>query len=62
MSDNKHIVGGPDRGRVAGDEDYEVHAFANRHGMTPDEVRELIERVGNDRDALERAAAKLRRH
>jgi hypothetical protein len=30
--------------------------------MTPDEVREMVERIGNDRSALEREAAKLRRH
>jgi hypothetical protein len=62
MPDNKDLVGGPDRARVAGDEDYEVSAFARRHGMTPDEVRDMIHRIGNDRDALEREAAKLRRH
>ena len=62
MSDNKDLVGGPDRARVAGEEDYEVAAFARRHGMSPDEVREMIRRIGNDRDALEREAAKLRRH
>lgn len=62
MADDKNFVGGADRAGVAGKEDYEVQAFASRHGMTPDEVREMIERIGNDRDALEREAAKLRRH
>ena len=62
MADDKSFVGAQDRVRVAGDEDYEVQAFARRHGMTPDEVREMVERIGNDRDALEREAAKLRRH
>ena len=62
MPDDKTIADARDRVRVAGDEDYEVQAFARRHGMTPDEVREMIDRIGNDRDALEREAAKLRRH
>lgn len=62
MSDNKSFVGGQDRARVAGEEEYEVQAFARRHGMTPQEVRDMVERIGNDRDALEREAAKLRRH
>ncbi len=62
MADDKNLVGGADRARVAGAEDYEVQAFAQRHGMSPQEVREMIERIGNDRDALEREAAKLRRH
>jgi hypothetical protein len=62
MPDDKSFIGGADRARVAANEDYEVEAFARRHGMTPGEVRELVARVGNDRDALEREAAKLRRH
>lgn len=62
MADDKTFVGGQDRVRVAGEEEYEVQAFARRHGMTPQEVRDMIERIGNDRDALEREAAKLRRH
>ncbi|MEO7223408.1 MAG: DUF3606 domain-containing protein [Devosia sp.] len=62
MADDKTFVGGQDRARVAGEEEYEVSAFAHRHGLTPDEVREMIERIGNDRDALEREAAKLHRH
>ena len=62
MADDKSFVGGQDRVRVAGEEEYEVSAFASRHGMTPAEVREMIERIGNDRSALEREAAKLRRH
>ncbi len=62
MSDNKNIIDWHDRARVAAEEDYEVSAFARRHGMSPDEVRDLISRIGNDRDALEREAAKLRRH
>ena len=62
MPDDKSFVGGADRARVSAAEDYEVEAFARRHGMTPDEVREMVARIGNDRDALEREAAKLRRH
>lgn len=61
MSDNRSILLGPDRVRAAGADDYDLHAFARRHGLTPDEVRDMVERVGPDRDALEREAAKLRR-
>jgi len=62
MPDNRDITSGADRRQVAGREGYEVRVLASRHGMTPDEVRDMIERIGNDRDALEREAAKLRRH
>ena len=62
MADDKSFVGGADRARVSAKEDYEVQAFAQRHGMTPAEVREMVERIGNDREALEREAAKVKRH
>ena len=62
MADDKTLTGDPDRVRVARNERYEVEQFARRHGMTPDEVHEMVARIGNSRDALEREAAKLRRH
>ncbi len=62
MADGKSFIGGADRARVSAAEEYEVQAFERRHGMTPDEVLEMVARIGNDRDALEREAAKLRRH
>ena len=62
MADNKGIVGGQDRARVAGGEDYEVQDFASRHGISPDEVREMIKRVGNNREALEKEAMRLKRN
>jgi hypothetical protein len=62
MADDKSIVGGRDRARVAGGEDYEVQDFASRHGISPDEVREMIKRVGNNREALEQEAMRLKRN
>jgi hypothetical protein len=62
MPDNKTIVGGQDRARVAAGEDYEVHDFARRHGVSPDEVRDMISRVGNSREALEREVMRLKRN
>ena len=62
MADNKSEVGGPDRARVAAGEDYEIYDFARRHGLTPDEVRQMIGRVGNSRDALEQEAMRLKRN
>ena len=61
MSDDKNQVGGPDRSRVAGGEDYEVRHFADANGISMDEARTLIGRHGNDREALTREAAKLKR-
>ena len=34
MADDKSNVGGQDRSRVAGDQDYEVRYFAERHGIS----------------------------
>ena len=59
MPDNKSQVGEPDRSRVAAAERYEVQHLAERTGISTDEARELIEKFGNDRETLEREAAKL---
>lgn len=60
MSDDKGQTGGADRGRVAGNEPYEVEYFARKHGITAAKARKLIETYGNDRKALDAAAAKIR--
>jgi hypothetical protein len=60
MSDNKTNSGEPDRSRVSGSEDYEVDYFAKKHDISADQARELISRHGNNRDALDEAAARLR--
>lgn len=49
-----------DRTRVAGEQDHEVDYFASAHGLSRDQVRELIDRFGNDRATLEREARKLK--
>ena len=60
MPDDKTKVGEPDRSRVAADQDYELRKIAERHGLTLQQVRELIARVGNDREKLDKAAIELR--
>lgn len=62
MSDNKAEVGAPDRRRVAAEEPYEVDHFARKHGISPDEAKELISRFGNDRATLDREAEKMKLH
>jgi hypothetical protein len=58
--DDKTKVGEPDRSRVAADQDYEVRQLAEKHGLSPTQIRELIARVGNDREQLDKAAKELR--
>jgi Protein of unknown function (DUF3606) len=60
MPDDKTKVGEPDRSRVSADQDYEVRQLAEKHGLSPTQIRELIARVGNDREKLEEAAKQLR--
>jgi hypothetical protein len=62
MADDKSMVGGADRDRVAAGEDYEVNDFARRHGLSPDEVRQMIARVGNSRDALEQEVVRRKQN
>jgi Protein of unknown function (DUF3606) len=61
MPDDKTKVGEPDRSRVAGDQIYEVAYLATKYGISREQARDLISRVGNDREKLEQAARELRR-
>lgn len=60
MSDDKSKRGEPDRSKVSGKQDYEAVAFAEKHGITPDQARDLIAKHGSDRAKLDEAAAHLR--
>lgn len=48
-------------GRTYAGQGYEVTRFARKHGITRQQARELIRKIGNDRDKLNQAAAELRR-
>jgi hypothetical protein len=49
-----------DRSRVAASDPSEVRYFANKHGLTSEQVLELIKQHGNDRATLEQAVASSR--
>jgi hypothetical protein len=53
MSDDKTKVGGQDRARVNLSEDYEVRDWANRFGVTPEELRAAVQAVGNEAAKVE---------
>jgi hypothetical protein len=59
MPDDKTKVGQPDRRRVSADQDYEVRNIVEKFGLTASQVRELMLRVGNDCEDVERAAKEL---
>ena len=60
MADDLGNVGERDRDRVSASEGYEVDYFARKHGLTTEQARELIERVGNDRAKLDAAAEAMK--
>jgi hypothetical protein len=59
MADDKSKRDFRDRDRVSADEDYEVEYFATKAGITPQQVRALIAKHGNNRETLEREAKAL---
>jgi hypothetical protein len=48
-----------DRSRVAASDPSEVRYFANKHGLTSEQVLDLIKQHGNDRSTLEAAVAQM---
>lgn len=60
MADDKSNVGGQDRSRVAGGQDYEVRHFAEQNGISIEQAEQLIARHGNSREELERAARQMK--
>ncbi len=60
MADNKKKTGKADRSMVAAGEGYEVNYFATKHGITREQARKLIAKVGNNRGKLNKAAEKLK--
>ena len=60
MADDKSKVGPTYRRLAPRNETYEVDYFARKHGISPAQARELIDRVGNSRQELDAAAEALR--
>jgi hypothetical protein len=60
MADNRKDRGGRDRSRVAAGQGYELGYFARKHGISRDQAKQLIAKVGNDRAKLNAAAEKLK--
>jgi hypothetical protein len=61
MADDKNNRGGQDRARVAGGEGYEVDYFARKHDISIEQAEELIRTVGNSREKLDEAVARLKK-
>ena len=60
MADDKMNRGQPDRSKVSGSGGYELDYLARKYGLTREQARELVQRVGNDRKKLDEAAQRMR--
>lgn len=53
MTDDKSKQDGRDDSRVSESDGYELAYLEEKFGVTREQVKEAIEQVGNDRDAVE---------
>lgn len=53
MSDDKTKTGGQDRERISLSEDYEVRDWAEKFGVTPEQLKAAVAAVGNQASAVE---------
>ena len=56
MSDDKNKRGGADRRLVSAGQGYEIHYFAQKHGLSVQQARDMVRKVGNSRARLDTAA------
>lgn len=61
MADNKNLGDGRDRSRVSSEEKYEIQHIAEKLNVSAEEVRRAIEKVGNNREEIERFLKDRRR-
>jgi hypothetical protein len=53
MSDNKRNVGGRDRQRISLTQDYEVRYWANKFGISREQLKKIVRQVGDNPQAVE---------
>ena len=54
MADNKSTTGNPDRQRINTKQDYEVRDWAKKFGVSEEQLRAAVAKVGNQADAVEK--------
>ena len=59
MSDNKLNRGEPDRSRINLDEDYEVKYWTRHLGISAEELKRLVDKVGNSAAAVRKELGKV---
>lgn len=53
MSDNKQQTGGQDRKRINVNEDYRLRDWSKKFGVTADELKAAVAKVGDSAEAVE---------
>jgi len=59
MSDNKLNRGEPDHSRINLDEDYEVKYWTRHLGLSAEELKRLVDKVGNSAAAVRKELGKV---
>lgn len=54
MSDNKDLRGGQDRKRINVNQDHELRDWSKKFGVSPDQLKKAVEKVGDRAEAVER--------
>lgn len=54
MADNKKKVGSPDSKRINVNEPYELRDWSKRLGISEEQLRKTVQRVGTSADAVKR--------
>jgi hypothetical protein len=58
MADDKSKVGWQDRDRINVHEDYEVRDWSKKFGVTPDELKKAVQKVGTSAEAVRKHLGK----
>ena len=53
MPDNPQLSGGQDRTRINVNQDYELRDWAKKFGVTPEQLKEAMQAVGDQAEAVE---------
>lgn len=54
MADDKTLRGGQDRQRIDIDQDYEVRDWAQKFGVTPEQLKAAVKAVGDRAEEVEK--------
>jgi hypothetical protein len=58
MADDKSKRGSQDRARINLDQQHEIDYWTDKFGVTPEQLRDAIGKVGNSAEAVERELEK----